>query len=331
MVMIKPINQNEERYLTKSDRYQISATSSIKPLDLPFGDKVEDLVPILGVDGIIVRVGKYKLVSQATLDTIKESNNPHYDIKDNGEVKGKKIGQTIPSITLNTDTLTSVIKERDILNRVAGVIDTEYVTEGTLVEGTDIPLNLVQQINYTLNQDIERPMDTYTLAELRLSDEINYDITNLNIVTSQNIETNIFDYNKLKEFLTSIKTRIQTLNKDFNIIKDIHFNGNIPNVINTYSLTKMASSEDMQEEGDFNIVYKTSELVSVEKTPIQQLQEQQQASINQFNTRLQETIDIQQSAIAGAQEADTRTQQYIQQELDITRAQLQQVQKSLQT
>jgi len=328
--MIKPINQNEERYLTKSDRYQISATSSIKPLDLPFGTMPENLVPVLEVDGIIVNVGEYKLVSQATLDSIKESNNPHYDIKSNGEVKGKKIGQTIPSITLNTDTLLSVIKERDILNRVAGVMDTEYVTEGNRVEGTVIPLNLVQQINYTLNQDIERPTDTYTLAELQLSDESNYDITNLNIVTSQNIETNIFDYDKLKKFLAGIKTRIQALNKDFNTIKDIHFNANIPNVINTYSVTKMATSEDMQEDGDFNIVYKTSELVSVEKTPTQQLEEQQQAAINQFNTKLQETIDIQQAALAGAQAADSRTQEYIQQQLDATKAQLASVQKSLQ-
>jgi len=312
--MIKPINQNEERYLTKSDRYQISATSSIKPLDLPFGTMPENLVPVLEVDGIIVNVGEYKLVSQATLDAIKESNNPHYDIKVNGEVKGKKIGQTIPSITLNTDTLLSVIKERDILNRVAGVMDTEYVTEGTCVEGTVIPLNLVQQINYTLNQDIERPTDTYTLAELQLSDESNYDISQIKIVTRQSNEE-IFDNTKLQIFLTDIKKRMQALSKDFNTIKDIHFNGNIPNNIKTFSLTKMATAEDVQEAGDFQIVTKTSELVSVEKTPTQQLEEQQQAAINQFNIKLQETIDIQQAVLGevqagfgGLQATDTRTQ-----------------------
>lgn len=326
----KPINQNEERYITKSDRYQISATSSIKPLDLPFGEMPENLLPVLTVDGIIVNVGEYKLISQATLDSIKESNNPHYDIKDNGEVKGRKIGQTIPSITLNTDKLLSVIKERDILNTVAGVTDVNYVIEGAeVVEGTGIPLNLVQQINYTLNQDVDRPMDTYTIAELNLSEEKNYDITSLNIVTSQNVETNIFDYDKLNEFLVGIKERMKALTGDFNTIKDIHFKGEIPNGSPTYSITKKASSEDLQEDGDFMITYKTSELVSVEKTPTQQLEEQQQASANQLSKQIQEAITAQQAAFNSAQSADSRTQQFIQQQLDATRAQLAQVQQSL--
>ena len=325
----KPINQNEERYLTKSDRYQISATSSIKPLDLPFGEMPENLVPVLDVDGIIVNVGEYKLISQATLDTIKESNNPHYDIKDNGEVKGKKIGQTIPSITLNMDKLLSVIKERDILNRVAGVTDVEYVTEGDIVGETNIPLNLVQQINYTLNSDINRPMDTYTLAELQLSDESNYDLTGIEIVTRQSNEQ-IFDNTKLEIFLTDIKKRMQALGKDFDTIKDIHYSGLIPNDVDTFSITKMATSEDVQEADDFQIVYKSSKLVSVEKTPAQILKEEQVAAANQLSTQLQQAVTAQQQALAGAQSADSRTQRYIQQQLDLTRSQLQDVQKSLQ-
>jgi len=325
----KPINQNEERYITKSDRYQISATSSIKPLDLPFGVMPENLFPVLEVDGIIVNVGEYKLISQATLDSIKESNNPHYDIKDNGEVKGKKIGQTIPSITLNTDKLLSVIKERDILNRVAGVVDVEYVTEGDVAGETNIPVNLVQQINYTLNSDVDRPMDTYTLAELQLSDESNYDLKGIEIVTRQSNEQ-IFDNTKLEIFLTDIKKRMQALGKDFDTIKDIHYSGLIPNDVDTFSITKMATSEDVQEADDFQIVYKSSKLVSVEKTPAQILKEEQIAAANQLSTQLQQAVTAQQQALAGAQSADSRTQQYIQQQLDITRAQLAQVQKSLQ-
>lgn len=325
----KPINQNEERYITKSDRYQISATSSIKPLDLPFGKMPENLFPVLEVDGIIVNVGEYKLVSQTTLDTIKESNNPHYDIKDNGEVKGKKIGQTIPSITIDMDKLSSVIKERDIQNRIAGVTDVEYVTEGTLIEETLIPLNLIQQINYTLNQDVDRPMDTYTLAELQLSDESNYDLTSIKIVTRQS-DKEIFDNTKLEVFLADIKTRMQALGKDFDTIKDIHYSGLIPNDVDTFSITKMATAEDVQEADDFQIVYKSSKLVSVEKTPAQILKEEQVAAANQLSTQLQQAVTAQQQALAGAQSADSRTQQYIQQQLDATRAQLAQVQKSLQ-
>jgi len=325
----KPINQNEERYITKSDRYQISATSSIKPLDLPFGEMPENLLPVLEVDGIIVNVGEYRLISQATLDTIKESNNPHYDIKDNGEVKGKKIGQTIPSITIDMDKLSSVIKERDIQNRIAGVTDVEYVTEGALIEETLIPLNLIQQINYTLNQDVNRPMDTYTLAELQLSDESNYDLTGIEIVTRQSDEE-IFDNTKLEVFLADIKTRMQALGKDFDTIKDIHYSGLIPNDVDTFSITKMATAEDVQEADDFQIVYKSSKLVSVKKTPIMIIKDQQVSAINNLNSKLQETITAQEQALAGAQAADSRTQKYIQQQLDLTRAQLQEVQNSLQ-
>jgi hypothetical protein len=320
--MIKVINQNPERYSLKQDRYQISATSSIKPLDLVIGPLPEGLLPVLEVDGIIVEVNGYKLISKKTLDIINESKNPHYDIRKNGEVKGKPIGQTIPTITLNTDKLSSVTKERDIQNKVGGVTDVNYVIEGNLIENTTIPYNLVQQINYTLNPDIDRPKDTYTLAELNLSEQSNYDISSLTIVTSQD-ENKIFDYTKLQSFLSGVKQRIKALNNDFNTIKDIHFNGKIPNNANTYSITKMATSEDMQENDDFQIVYKTSELVSVEKTATQQLQEQQQTSAQQLQNTIQETITAQQLALQSAQAADGRTQQYIQQQLDATRNQLQ--------
>ncbi len=329
--MIKQINQNSERYFTKSDRYQISATSSITPLDLPFGEMPEeDMLPVLAVDGIIVKAGEYKLISQATLDSIKESNNPHYDIKKNGEVKEQPIGQTIPTITINIDNLVSVSKERDILNRIGGVTDVSYVYEGDVISGTNLSQALVDQINYTLTQDINRPLDTYTLAELELSDESNYDISGLKIVTSQDIETNIFDFTKLTEFLKGVKERMKALNKDFNLIKDIHFKGMIPNTVNTYTISKRALAEDEQEDGDFNIVYKTSELASVEKTPTQQLQEQQAAAIKELETTIEQNAAIQAQQLSGAQAADSRTQQYIQQQLDATRAQLQTLQKSLQ-
>lgn len=339
--MIKEINQNPERYSTKSDRYQISASPDIKPLDLPFGDLPEGLLPVLEVDGIIVNVGEYKLVSQRTLDLIKESNNPHYDIKMNGEVKTTSnkigtIGQTIPSITLNIDNLVSVGNDRDILNRVAGVTDVNYVYEGRdVIEGTSLTQNLIDQINYTLNKNINRPMDEYTLAELKLSDVKNYDIKPLTIATSQTDDT-IFNNDKLKEFLIGVKERMKALNLDFNIIKDIHYKGQIPPDFPTYVVKKMASAEDLQEDGDFDIVTKTSELISVEKTPAQKLQEEQQLAAKQLKEELEKSISVQEQALAGAQAADNRTQQYIQQQLEATRnqlastsAQLQSVQKTL--
>jgi len=321
MDTIKEINQNPERYSKKQDKYQISATPDIKPLDLPFGEMPEGLVPVLLVDGIIVNVGDYKLISQATLDLIKESNNPHYDIAKNGEVKGKPIGQTIPSITIDIDKLFSVGRDRDRLNRIAGVVDVNYIFEGNLIEDTILTKNLVDQINYTLNPDVDRPMDEYLLASLQLSDEKNYDLSALTIVTSQS-EDKVFDKSKLEEFLSGIKERMKALTKDFHTIRDMHYNGDIPNAWPTYKVKKRASAEDEQEDGDFDIVTKTSDLVSVEKTPAQQIQEEQQAAASQLKTTINETVTAQQQALAGAQAADSRTQAYIQQQLDATRAQL---------
>jgi hypothetical protein len=123
---------------------------------------------------------------------------------------------------------------------------------------------------------------------------------------------------------------MKALNKDFNLIKDIHFKGMIPNTVNTYTISKRAMTEDEQEDGDFNIVYKTSELASVEKTPTQQLQEQQAAAIKELETTIEQNAAIQAQQLSGAQAADSRTQQYIQQQLIATQAQLQNIQKSLQ-
>ena len=332
--MIKEINQNPERYSKKVDRYQLSATSSIKPLDLPFGTLPEDLLPVLEVDGIIVNVNEYKLISQATLDLIKESNNPHYDIRNNGVVKttsnkSGSIGLTIPSITLNVDNLISVGRDRDRLNRIGGVTEVNYVYDGEVIMDTTLTQNLVDQINYTLNKDIDRPEDEYSLAELKLSNAKYYDVTGLKIATSQS-DDKIFDYTKLEEFLKGVKERIIALNKDFMIIKGIHYEGLIPSNFPTYVVKKMATAEDVQEEGDFDIVTKTSELVSVEKTTTQKLQEEQQLAAKELREEFERNISLQEQALNSAQAADTRTQQYIQQQLEVTRNQLATIQQSLQ-
>lgn len=268
----KEITQNPERYSKKADKYQISASSSIKPLDLPIGTKPDNILAVLEADGIIVNVGKYKLISQKTLDLINNSNNPHYDIATNGIVKttsGKSgsIGHTIPNITLNVDQLPITGSNRDILNQVAGVVSVDYVYEGKYIPNTTLSQNLVDQINYTLNQSTLRPKDTYTIAELDLSDQSNYDITGFQLVTAQDINNNIFDYGKMSDFLMGVKDRMIALNQDFHTIQDIHYKGLIPTGNPTYSITRMATAEDVQEPDDFQIVYKTSKTISVQPTP----------------------------------------------------------------
>lgn len=327
METIKPINQNRERYSKKPDKWQISASSSITPIDLPIGELGDNYIPALEVDGIIVNVGGYKLISQKTLDTIRDSQNPHYDIRVNGEVKGKKIGGTIPTITLNIDNIPSISNQRDLLNQVGGVTDVQYITEGEVIQGTNITKGLVRQINYTLSPNIDRGMDTFTLAQLNLSDESNYDISGLKITTSQS--DTVFDYSKLSEFLKGIKERMKALNGDLNLIKEIHFEGKIPPNPTTYTVTKMAKSEDEQEDGEFGIVYKTSELVSVEKSVATVIEEEAIQSAESLRTQIADAVSQQRIALNAAQSADQRTQDYIQRELKLAQTQLQTIQKTL--
>jgi hypothetical protein len=92
----------------------------------------------------------------------------------------------------------------------------------------------------------------------------------------------------------------------------------------------MATAEDVQEEGDFDIVTKTSELVSVEKTTTQKLQEEQQLAAKELREEFERNISLQEQALNSAQAADSRTQQYIQQQLEATKSQLTTIQQSLQ-
>ena len=257
--MIKSINQNPERYSLKQDRYQISATSSIKPLDLLIGATPQGLLPLLEVDGIIVEVGQHKLVSQATLDSIKESNNPHYDIKSNGEVKGVKIGQTIPHITVNINNLTQSAAERDVLNLNGAVVGVDYIFNGETVPDTDLSINLVKQINYTLNPSASRPEDTYTVVDLvEGSDEV-YSIVPFNALNAQDLTNNIFSYTKLSNYLDLVKEKQILLQKDFNNVKSVFYESKIPTGLKTYKVTKMATAEDVKVAGDVQIVYKSAQ------------------------------------------------------------------------
>jgi hypothetical protein len=256
---MKTISQNADRYSKVGTSWVISASPDIKPINLPIGVNPTDLLPILEVDGIIVEVGEYKLISQKTLNLIKDSNNPHYDLNKNGEVKGVPIGQTIPHIKINTDTLHKSADERTILNRNAGVSHVDYIYDGNYVGGTTLSQNLVSQINYTLNPDINRPKDTYIITDLQLSPDDAYTVTTANALDSQDLVNNIFSYSKLSDYLNLIKEKQILLQKDFNTIKEVFYEGKIPPGLTTQTFNKMATAEDEYTPGDVQIIYKSAQ------------------------------------------------------------------------
>ena len=136
--------------------------------------------------------------------------------------------------------------ERDVLNKNAGVVDVVYGGETNLVDG--VPKGIIDQINYTLNEESKRPMDEYSifdfysLVDFKLNPKAgHYKITPL-LVQTQQADT-IFEPAKLREYLTEVGDKLKLLEKDFNLIQDIFYEAIIPSNPMTYTDVTEAKSD----------------------------------------------------------------------------------------
>ena len=279
---IKEINQNPERYTTDGKNWKISASKDIKPIYLPIGVTIANLKPIIKANGVIVKVGDNHLCSLTTLNLIKESKNPHYDIVQNGSIKVKDkevvIGKTIKIIELDILFLQQTIDSRDFMNRQSGVVDIEYTNEGKeLIEG--IPQKLIDQINYTLDKGSGRPSDKFEVVDyFKMVDVKNnpnashYTIVPLRKENDQ--EETVFIPNKLRTFLIELDDQLNLLRRDFNTIKKTFFDGTIPTP-NLYGVIQ----EDMIARTDTDDLdsrhtsrtTESSDIISIEDSPAKQL------------------------------------------------------------
>lgn len=268
-------NQNPHRYSKQGSKWQISALPTpatekeqreIKPLTFDVGIPLTNIKAVLDIDGILIKVGDQYLCSKQTLKVITDSDNPHYDIVKNGEIKVKtkqvKIGATIPIILIDSTQFSVIGTQRDTVNQNAGVKSVDYIYEGNLKE--DVPVNLIKQINYTLGES-SRPGDSFELYDLKLADPTAYSIEPLIITTTQ--EDGKFDTKKLDSFLMGIKDRMKILNEDFNMIKDTFYNGAPPLAKGVIKITDRVASA--QDDSTFEGTYtkKTSTTVAIQQTP----------------------------------------------------------------
>ena len=272
---MKTISQNPDRYSKQGDSWVISANGDspnkgVKPLTLTTTPLPFTLKPYLKSNGIIVKAGEHYLISEVTLKEITNSANPHYDAKQNGVVlvkkKGVKIGVTIPIIEVKIDGLQKLGSERDIRNRNAGIASVDYIYETEKIDG--VPKGLIDQINYTLVQDMERPMDTFSVMELQLGDDTTvYNVEPLNVATTQ--EEGRLDKLKMEIFLKDINARLKILNNDFNMIKGVFLEGKEPTMLGKVDITKKA--ETNPPEDTTQIVYKYSTLSGIQTSASQQI------------------------------------------------------------
>ena len=270
MAKIININQNPQRYNQRANDWQISASPSITPLTIKKGISLSGLKPVLEVDGVIVKAGDWFLCSPSTLDAIGKSNNPHYSIESNGPVrvrdKSVVIGKTIRMISIDISKLKSVGEELDFANRKAAVSYVDYIYEGEEIEG--VPLNLIRQINYTLNPTISRPSDKFGLHSMELGDDTTvYSIEKLNTETKQADGT--LDKSKLETFLKNLQNRLIILRNDFNMIKDVFYNGTLPESQVTIDFDQVAKpGVDSGPNEEPPVLFKYTQLAAVVESPV---------------------------------------------------------------
>lgn len=266
MAKVIPITQNPQRYSQQENEWIISASPNISPITVQKGIPIAQLHPVLTVDGVVVKAGDWYMISEGTLAALQASGNPHYAIEINGpiSVKGKAvgIGKTIRIIEISIDELIGIGENLDIKNRKAGVSSVDYIWEGDTVDG--IPVNLINQINYTLNPDVGRPEDKWEIHSLELGDEKTvYSVQALNTSTRQ--EDGSLDKAKLTTFLTDIGTRLAILQSDFNMIKDVFYNGTFPDSSVSLPFSKVATT--IAEEDEFPQIFKYSQTDTIVETP----------------------------------------------------------------
>ena len=328
---MKTISQNEDRYSQQSGNWVISASKEIKPIYLPIGVSLQNLKPLINADGIVVKVGEDYLCSLKTLNEIKDSKNPHYDIVQNGTLKIKDnevvIGKTVKIIELDISRLEEIANVQDRKGVKAGVSSVEYIYEGEQVDG--IPKNLIEQINYTLTPDSVRGVDKYTLYKLKLAPDEAYSIEALTVV--KQAEGELLDMAKLKVFSEGIRSRLVLLREDFNMIKSMFFKGTIPNNEGKVELTNYIPDPVTQLLGGKNyhdVIYK--EVGAVQRyIDVDGKYRGIASRLVATEDRLSSQTQNIQQQLSQAQTGDIQTQQRLQEQLNQTKQQLEKIQKKV--
>jgi hypothetical protein len=182
---------------------------------------------------LVVELGDEYLISKRISLDLRDSGetNPHFTYRHNGEVRIPQldesgsimgysitpIGKTIPIIRVDIDALNKKVEEVSLPLAKAGVADVVFISEDSN--------KLLGQINFTLSPSAVREMDEYRLYDLNLND----DVYSIDAPPIEGLDENSkIDEDKLSKNLEEIDRRLQALNKDFNMIKQVYFNGKIP-------------------------------------------------------------------------------------------------------
>lgn len=320
MLNDKPINQNPDRYKVRKPQWVVSAGKGIKPLTFRFGEPLQDLKPVIEADGVIIDTGEFLLCSKGTVEVIEVMKNPHYDVSVNGEVKVKdksvKLGNTIPIIKIDLAKLPTIGVGRELSNKKAGVSSVTYTYEGEMNMG--VPQGIIDQLNYTLVEGINRPGDTYSYWNWIKDSDTKYSIKQLTVDNVQ--EDGKFDQKKLTAFLKGVGDRLTLLRSDFKSIKRTFFYGEVPSA-GGIDLIPIKNATAKPED-DFIVhqyVEKETTTIGVQQSATQTAASSSVAKVDEAKKTLTDKIDrtstTLQQQLQEEQAKDTIQQQQIRQDL----------------
>jgi hypothetical protein len=260
----KPINsgdpvQHKERYKRGGSSWSLSTqvegykrTLTAGPILMKDGAPLKPLEPLLSNDAglMIIHIewpkgSPHFLCSPSAslwIDEMRLKHNPHRSPVSNGQVEIKplsqttpgaltRVGATIPVITVHVEGITDIGDSQQMDLKEAGVADVIFIYETVPASPeTTIPQGLIDQINYTIVQSADRALGQSSKYIIKFLDN-SYrayidDIRKLVGKTTQ--EQKVYYLGKLDTFQVTVYPLWNQILKDFNALKDMFFNGNIP-------------------------------------------------------------------------------------------------------
>lgn len=288
----KVIGYRPERYSwNKRDWWQVEAPGSTRPARFQYGEAPPNMLPVLSVDGIVVKIDfadvggvrfdDWYLVSPATLKELQNESNPHYDISLNGVLGGIPLGETVPVISIDTQAIAQLISDSEDANRSAAIKDVIHIVEDP-DNSITLPKTLVQQIDFTLKEGLNRPAAEWEQFDLNLN--ANYGIKAVTVANKQ--EDGSFDIKKMRAFLAATKDIQRGLQEDLNRIKRAYFRSDTAGFSTYKPYSEVANTTPTAPNGSFlevvtDLTTVSNTLAPKPNTPVATLPEPEWAKSNE--------------------------------------------------
>ena len=223
---------NPQRYVKISERFwQVTASPAIEPVFIARTSILKDLTPVLKTEGFVIQLDNQYLLSQKTLDLILQRDSPHYSIEANGDILGVEIGKSIPVLKIDLAPVYQIAEYRQRLDNSAAIKFAEWLYLGDKHPIYDVPLRLINWIDYMLTDKAKSPTETFEIYEFALELEVlqkEIDSFATEITWNQSSGSIIIANDKTTNYITKINGYLDALRRDFDSIVKVYSLGIIP-------------------------------------------------------------------------------------------------------